>query len=183
MAIKSLAISANEESLACVLENNQVHVLSLSLSEIIREPSLESLSDMYHGAGVTGVKRGRRVGGEGKEKGEGKERNQRGKKEGARLMKMIRIGYMCTEVYPRHLLDRSDHSNLGLQTKHQRINKIFPGGGLFYCFSPFWLSYPFSPLLYFFSSPLSLFHTCPPSRHLFSFYPSLYFLFLLLLLF
>ena len=69
-----------------MLENNQVHVLSLSLSEIIREPSLESLSDMYHGAGVTGVKRG--VGGEGKEKGEGKERNQRGKKEERRRSKI-----------------------------------------------------------------------------------------------
>jgi WD40 repeat protein len=38
-----------------VLENNQVHVFSLSLSELLREPALESLSDMYHGAGVTGL--------------------------------------------------------------------------------------------------------------------------------
>ena len=64
-----------------MLENNQVHVLSLSLSEIIREPSLESLSDMYHGAGVTGVKRsGRRREGERRGQGEESEREKRGKK-------------------------------------------------------------------------------------------------------
>lgn len=55
--IRNLAISPSEESLICTLENNQMFVLGLTNSDILKseEMKFEHLSQSFHSQGVTGV--------------------------------------------------------------------------------------------------------------------------------
>jgi len=55
--IKNLAVSPNEESLVCTLENNQIFTLSMSNTDILKseESTVELLSQSFHSTRVTGV--------------------------------------------------------------------------------------------------------------------------------
>jgi len=55
--IKNLALSPSEENLICTLENNQMYVLGLSNSDILKteEMNFELLSQSFHSQGITGV--------------------------------------------------------------------------------------------------------------------------------
>eukprot|EP00854_Cymbomonas_tetramitiformis_P012413 gene12413-14666_t len=55
--VKSLAISPSEEMLLCTLESNQIFLLGLSNSDILKseEMNFELLSQSFHSQGVTGV--------------------------------------------------------------------------------------------------------------------------------
>jgi WD40 repeat protein len=55
--VKSLAIQPGEETLLCSLENNQMFVLSLSNSDIMKtdEMNFELFTQSFHSKGITGV--------------------------------------------------------------------------------------------------------------------------------
>eukprot|EP00217_Crustomastix_stigmatica_P010708 CAMPEP_0183813298 /NCGR_PEP_ID=MMETSP0803_2-20130417/52843_1 /TAXON_ID=195967 /ORGANISM="Crustomastix stigmata, Strain CCMP3273" /LENGTH=1181 /DNA_ID=CAMNT_0026058151 /DNA_START=28 /DNA_END=3573 /DNA_ORIENTATION=- len=55
--IKNLAVSPSDETLVCTLENNQVFVLGLSSTDILKpdEMNFELLSQSFHSQAVTGV--------------------------------------------------------------------------------------------------------------------------------
>ena len=55
--IKNLALSPSEENLICTLEDNQMYVLGLSNSDILKseEMNFDLLSQGFHSQGVTGV--------------------------------------------------------------------------------------------------------------------------------
>ena len=55
--VKNLAISPSEETVVCTLENNQMFMLGLSNSDLLKpdDPSFELLSQSFHSQAVTGV--------------------------------------------------------------------------------------------------------------------------------
>ncbi|XRB08616.1 cilia- and flagella-associated protein 57 [Pycnococcus provasolii] len=55
--VKSIAISPSEEALVCTLENNQMYVLVLANSDLLKadEMQFELLSQSFHSKGITGM--------------------------------------------------------------------------------------------------------------------------------
>lgn len=55
--VKNLAISPSEETVVCTLENNQMFMLGLSNSDLLKpdDPSFELLSQSFHSQAITGV--------------------------------------------------------------------------------------------------------------------------------
>ncbi|GAQ89010.1 hypothetical protein KFL_004790040 [Klebsormidium nitens] len=56
-AVRSLALSPNEETLVCALENNQIFVLALTSTEMLKteDMKIDLLSQSFHSEGITGL--------------------------------------------------------------------------------------------------------------------------------